>query len=142
MLDYHVMLTHALPPITLISGIGLLLLAMTARYNHSTNRVRQLIRERNSVAPCIDHELEAEIEYVFRRALMLKKSILCIVLSASFSGLQVLTAVLECFFNADLMSLKMLFLLISCGFVIASTVYFVREVWLSTRAISMSVNKN
>lgn len=141
MLDYNVMLTHALPPITLISGIGLLLLAMTARYNHSTNRVRQLIRERNSVAPCIDRDLEAEIEYVFQRALMLKMSILCIVLSASFSGLQVLTTVLECFFNTDLMNLKMFFLLLSCGFVIASTVYFVREVWLSTRAISMSVNK-
>ena len=40
MLSYSVTLSDALTPITLISGVGLLLLAMTARYNYTTDRVR------------------------------------------------------------------------------------------------------
>ena len=36
MISYAVTLSDALTPITLISGVGLLLLAMTARYNYTT----------------------------------------------------------------------------------------------------------
>ena len=37
------MLVNALTPITLISGVGLLMLCMTTRYNHATDRIRLLI---------------------------------------------------------------------------------------------------
>ncbi len=40
MVTYAATLSNALTPITLISGVGLLLLAMSARYNHTTDRVR------------------------------------------------------------------------------------------------------
>ena len=46
MISYAVTLSDALTPITLISGVGLLLLAMTARYNYTTDRVRALLKER------------------------------------------------------------------------------------------------
>ena len=87
MVEYHQMLTTSLPPVTLISGVGLLLLAMTARYNHSTNRVRQLLRERNSIAPRENQDLNHEIDLIFERASLLRMSILTVVLSATFSGL-------------------------------------------------------
>ena len=54
MLSYSVTLSDALTPITLISGVGLLLLAMTARYNYTTDRVRALLKERRQKAPVID----------------------------------------------------------------------------------------
>ena len=98
MVEYHQMLTTSLPPVTLISGVGLLLLAMTARYNHSTNRVRQLLRERNSIAPRENQDLNHEIDLIFERASLLRMSILTVVLSATFSGLQVLAGILECLF--------------------------------------------
>ena len=44
MISYAVTLSDALTPITLISGVGLLLLAMTARYNYTTDRVRALLK--------------------------------------------------------------------------------------------------
>ena len=102
MVEYHQMLTTSLPPVTLISGVGLLLLAMTARYNHSTNRVRQLLRERNSIAPRENQDLNHEIDLIFERASLLRMSILTVVLSATFSGLQVLAGILECLFMLDL----------------------------------------
>ena len=44
MISYAVTLSDALTPITLISGVGLLLLAMTARYNYTTDRVRACLK--------------------------------------------------------------------------------------------------
>ena len=139
MVEYHQMLTTSLPPVTLISGVGLLLLAMTARYNHSTNRVRQLLRERNSIAPREDDDLNHEIDFIFERASLLRKSILTVVLSATFSGLQVLAGFIECLFTLDLDVLKFGALILSIGFLLMSTIYFVREVSLSTKAIGLSV---
>ena len=40
------LLTNSLTPITLISGVGLMLLCMVARYNHTTDRVRELLARR------------------------------------------------------------------------------------------------
>lgn len=140
MVEYHQMLTTSLPPVTLISGVGLLLLAMTARYNHSTNRVRQLLRERNSIAPRENPDLNQEIDFIFERASLLRKSILTVVLSATFSGLQVLTGIVECLFMLDMDFLKLSFLILSICFLLISTIYFVREVSLSTKAIGLSVN--
>ena len=42
--EFNDSLSLALAPITLISGVGLLMICMTNRYNHATNRIRQLMR--------------------------------------------------------------------------------------------------
>ena len=139
MVEYHQMLATSLPPVPRISGVGLLLLAMTARYNHSTNRVRQLLRERNSIAPREDTDLNHEIDLIFERASLLSKSILTVVLSATFSGLQVLAGIIECLLMLNLDYLKLGALIVSIGFLLMSTIYFVREVSLSTKAIGLSV---
>ncbi len=39
-------LSSALTPETLISGVGLLMLTMSARYAHATNRIRELLKSR------------------------------------------------------------------------------------------------
>lgn len=43
---FNELLASALAPITLISGVGLLMLSMSARYNHATTRIRLLMNER------------------------------------------------------------------------------------------------
>ena len=42
-LDFSYVLSSTLTPITLISGVGLLLMTMSARYAHTTDRVRQMV---------------------------------------------------------------------------------------------------
>ena len=44
MTSFNELLASALAPITLISGVGLLMLSMSARYNHATSRIRQIGR--------------------------------------------------------------------------------------------------
>ena len=95
MLSYAVTLSDALTPITLISGVGLLLLAMTARYNYTTDRVRALLKERRQKAPVIDPVLEKAIRLTYERSHLLKNAILAVTTSAAFSGILVLVTILE-----------------------------------------------
>ena len=46
MVEFSATLSDALAPVTLISGVGLLLVSMSARYCHATSRIRQLLAER------------------------------------------------------------------------------------------------
>ena len=68
MVTYAATLSNALTPITLISGVGLLLLAMSARYNHTTDRVRQLLKERKKILPRKDSDLERAINLIYERS--------------------------------------------------------------------------
>ena len=65
--SFNEILTSALTPTMLISGVGLMMLCMTNRYNSTTDRIRKLIKRREASGlknePCID----TEIRYVFRR---------------------------------------------------------------------------
>ncbi len=140
MIDYSTVLSAALTPITLISGVGLLLVSMTNRYNHSTDRLRQLLREKNAIAPREDKDLNHAIELIFERAALLRMSILTVVLSATFSGLQVLCGIVESMVSIDMGIVKLGMLFISIGFLLISTIYFVREVSLSTKAIGLSMH--
>ena len=95
MISYAVTLSDALTPITLISGVGLLLLAMTARYNYTTDRVRALLKERRQKAPAVDPVLEKAIRLTYERSHLLKNAILAVTTSAAFSGILVLVTILE-----------------------------------------------
>ena len=117
-IDFAQVLSAALTPITLISGVGLLLLTMSARYAHTTGRVRQLLRTRNLIGNN-DPKLNHAIELIFMRAALLKKAILLVVLSAACSGLLVLGAV---------------------GLIVISTIFFSFEVNISLKALGMSVH--
>ena len=46
--EFNSIVAQALTPITLISGVGILMLCMTARYNHATERIRQLMEKREA----------------------------------------------------------------------------------------------
>ena len=46
MVEFSATLSDALAPVTLISGVGLLLVSMSARYCHATSRIRQLLEQR------------------------------------------------------------------------------------------------
>ena len=81
-IDFSLILSSALTPITLISGVGLLLLTMSARYDHTTARVRQLLHADEMTGGTDPHLAEA-IELIFHRAELLRKAILFVVLSAA-----------------------------------------------------------
>lgn len=139
-IDFSVILSSALTPITLISGVGLLLMTMSARYAHTAERVRQLLKTKVMTADP-SPELCDSIRLIYHRAQLLRKAILFVVLSAACSGLLVLTSTIEAIFGLDLDTTKHIFLLASVGLIVISTIFFSLEVNISLKALGMSVHK-
>ena len=88
-IDFASILSSALTPITLISGVGLLLMAMSARYAQACDRVRENLRQQGR-SPDFDPGIEERLILNYHRAELLRKAILFVVLSAASSGLLIL----------------------------------------------------
>lgn len=145
-MEFVSVLSSALTPVTLISGVGLLMLTMSARYAHTTNRIRELLKNRLQIIKEPDaiedvKLIDEEILLIFHRSKLLKRSILFVVMSAAFSGLLVLTSVLATMFGLNLRGAEDLLLFLAVGFIVISTVLFSREVSISLRALGMTVRR-
>ena len=122
------LLVNALTPITLISGVGLLMLCMVIRYNHSTDRIRQLIKKREDGGWRDEPDIDHEIRLIYRRARYLRLAMLSLTLSDVFSGLLVATNVFASFSGFNAVTLSAVWLVCALGLIVVSTGYGNSEV--------------
>ncbi|WP_337807969.1 DUF2721 domain-containing protein [Parasutterella sp.] len=139
MVEFSATLSDALAPVTLISGVGLLLVSMSARYCHATSRIRQLLAERKEESEDFHEEIDQSIDLIYKRASLLKTGILTLMISAAFSSLQVLVIVIERLFSLDLSLMKSTMLLASVIFIVISSCIYVSEVQVSVKALGLTV---
>ena len=140
MVEFSATLSDALAPVTLISGVGLLLVSMSARYCHATSRIRQLLAERKAESEDFHEEIDQSIDLIYKRASLLKTGILTLMISAAFSSLQVLVIVIERLFSLDLSLMKSTMLLASVIFIVISSCIYVSEVQVSVKALGLTVH--
>ena len=140
MVEFSATLSDALAPVTLISGVGLLLVSMSARYCHATSRIRQLLAERKEESEDFHEEIDQSIDLIYKRASLLKTGILTLMISAAFSSLQVLVIVIERRFSLDLSLMKSTMLLASVIFIVISSCIYVSEVQVSVKALGLTVH--
>ena len=140
MVEFSATLSDALAPVTLISGVGLLLVSMSARYCHATSRIRQLLAERKEESEDFHEEIDQSIDLIYKRASLLKTGILTLMISAAFSSLQVLVIVLERLFSLDLSLMKSTMLLAPVIFIVISNCIYVSEVQVSVKALGLTVH--
>ena len=129
--EFNDSLSLALAPITLISGVGLLMICMTNRYNHATNRIRQLMAKRegnidNSISRSV---IDTEIDLLYMRASLLRRGMLSVALSAFFSA--ILVAV----------SVSARFLVAAVLLIVLSALLFAGEINVSLKALKLAVDK-
>ena len=140
MVEFSATLSDDLAPVTLISGVGLLLVSMSARYCHATSRIRQLLAERKEESEDFHEEIDQSIDLIYKRASLLKTGILTLMISAAFSSLQVLVIVIERLFSLDLSLMKSTMLLASVIFIVISSCIYVSEVQVSVKALGLTVH--
>lgn len=140
MVEFSATLSDALAPVTLISGAGLLLVSMSARYCHATSRIRQLLAERKEESEDFHEGIDQSIDLIYKRASLLKTGILTSMISAAFSSLQVLVIVIERLFSLDLSLMKSTMLLASVIFIVISSCIYVSEVQVSVKALGLTVH--
>ena len=135
--SFAALLTNSITPVTLISGVGLMLLCMTARYNHTTDRVRQLLKRREDGDYEKEPDLDFEIHLIFRR---LRRAMLSLVLSDVCSGLIVATNVAAHLSNLNFVTLSSIWLAFALALIVASSIYFSLEVRLSLHALETAID--
>ena len=140
MVEFSATLSDALAPVTLISGVGLLLVSMSARYCHATSRIRQLLAERKEESEDFHEEIDQSIDLIYKRASLLKTGILTLMISAAFSSRQVLVIVIERLFSLDVSLMKSTMLLASVIFIVISSCIYVSEVQVSVKALGLTVH--
>lgn len=138
--EFNQILASSLTPITLISGVGLLMICMTARYNHATNRIRQLMAKRATAAAKFEPVIDAEIDLIYERASLVRRGMLCVALSAVFSALLVTLCVLADFTDVSLLYVEGGLLMGAITLIVVSTLYFSAEVNLSLHALKMAID--
>lgn len=140
--EFNQSLALALGPITLISGVGLLMICMTNRYNHATNRIRQLMAKRHTleagVSPLIP-VIDEEIDLLYIRASLLRRGMLSVALSALLSALLVAVSVGSRFFDMDLAGLESVILVAATLLIVLSALFFSSEISVSLKALALAV---
>ena len=73
LIPFDAVVSNALTPITLISGVGLVMLCMTNRYNHTVDRIRQLLQLYADSTNTEEPDLLEEIHLIYYRSSLLLK---------------------------------------------------------------------
>lgn len=141
--EFNDSLSLALAPITLISGVGLLMICMTNRYNHATNRIRQLMakHEGNIDNSIIRSVIDTEIDLLYMRASLLRRGMLSVALSAFFSAVLVAVSVSARFLDLDIHILESCILVAAVLLIVLSALLFAGEINVSLKALKLAVDK-
>ena len=132
-------LRDAIGPVILISGVGLLLLTMTNRMGRAIDRARQLKTEL-SVRTGRDREQTlAQVTVLYRRARIIRLSIILAATSAALASLLVVTLFVNGLLQFQL-GLLIGLLFVGCMLsLLASLITFIFDINLSLHALKLEL---
>lgn len=130
-------LQTAISPVVLVSGIGLLILSMTNRFAHTTDRIRLLVKQlEGSDYDEPDHRRRVQIRILYRRSRVLLLAISLALGSILFVSLLV-TALFSTFFiQVNLQGTVVILFTISLLCLVASVVLFIQDMSLALKALT------
>jgi hypothetical protein len=137
---FEQVLSAAVTPLVLISGVGLILLSLVNRYNHAIDRTRQLYNEHDSNCG-LSPGRKKQVEHMYMRCNILRKSIGFLIFSIVCSVILILFILLEMFVNYNMNFFKITLLFIAVISITVSTVLFFFDVRLSMKALDIELGK-
>jgi len=136
-----VTLQTSLAPCVFISGVGLLVLSMTNRLGRPLDRIRALTTELKGAEGESRSVILAEIDVLYRRAMLLQNSVSLAVLSIFFVGTIILLLFVDVTFNAGLEWLIMVLFSASLICLVVSLALFVWDIRLALESIRIEINR-
>jgi hypothetical protein len=129
----------AIGPVILISGVGLLLLTLTNRYGRTIDRSRALVRELRELEGTDRQRLEGQIDILYRRARLIRLSILLSAVSVLLASVLIIVLFLTALFKLE-MGVVISLLFIACMLSLSgSLVAFIRELNVSLAALKLEL---
>jgi hypothetical protein len=129
----------AIGPVILISGVGLLLLTLTNRYARTIDRSRQLVGELRQCGAPDRQRLEGQIQILYRRARLIRLSILLAGVSVLLASVLIIVLFLTALWKLEV-GLLISLLFIACMVTVSgSLVAFIRDINLSLAALKLEL---
>ena len=127
----------AIGPVVLISGVGLLILALTNRLARVIDRGRTLAGEIRGTGQTEHPNINKQLVILSRRAHLLQRSIFFAVLSVLFSAVLVILLFFTAALHIESVWLIVVFFVGSLGSLIFALINFLRDVRLSLIAFDI-----
>lgn len=132
-------LQTAIGPMILISGLGLLLLAMTNRLGRTIDRSRELLDEYDDLPSAARTRVDREIGVLWRRARYVRSAILLACASCLGAATLVILLFLTSLFRVEAtLAVEGVFIL-SMACLIASLIFFLLDVNLTLSALRIEL---
>lgn len=129
----------AIGPVILISGVGLLLLTLTNRLGRTVDRSRQLRQELREFAQEDRHRLGPQVDILYRRARLLRLSIIMAGLSVLLVAILIIVVFLSVLMKLEV-GIAITLLFIACmAALIISLIAFIRDIQLSLQALKLEL---
>jgi hypothetical protein len=139
--DLVPVLQVAIGPVILISGVGLLLLTMTNRLGRAIDRARQLASEVDKRAQEEREHLLAQVAMIYRRARVLRLTIILAVLSVLLAGVLIISLFLSAMLQInDAPAVSTVFILCISS-LIGSLLAFSYDIHLSLAALKLELRQ-
>jgi hypothetical protein len=135
------LLQIAVGPVILISGVGLLLLSLTNRFGRAVDRSRQLIHDMRQAGEPDRRQLRSQIEVLYRRAHLIRTSIILAATSVLCTSLLIITLFLAALLQWGATVVVSLFFLGSVLTLIGALVTFIVEIHLSLQALRLEMGQ-
>jgi hypothetical protein len=132
-------LQNAISPVTLISGVGLLLLSMTNRFARTTDRARALARDARADPRAVPENVHVQIRILYRRSRILLVSISLALSSIFLVSVLIISLFASSIFNLDLHLWAGALFALSLLALIASLALFIQDMGLSLSALKLEL---
>jgi hypothetical protein len=135
-------LQTAIGPVVMISGVGLLLLTMTNRLARVVDRSRTLARQVRATRDEAKEPIRAQLRILKHRAGLIRRAIALATFCVLFAAILIIALFVTALFSVDIPWLVAVLFILSMGSLIASIVYFIRDVNYSLAAIKLEVGED
>ena len=126
-------------PMVLISGTGIFLLTINARFIQAVERIWKVNKEMEDSSD--DEVLKDIIEILFKRCRLLRRSLELLVCSVISSGLLMVAILSATLFGHDVKVIGISLLALSCLLIVASMIILLLDVILSSKATMLKIKK-
>lgn len=129
----------AIGPVILISGVGLLLLTLTNRFGRAVDRSRALGREVREVGPEERQRLGAQVVILYRRAQVIRLSIIMAALSLLLAAVLIIVLFVTALVRLEDGFIIVALFICCLASLIVSLAAFIRDIQLSLHALRLEL---
>ena len=131
----------AIAPVVLISGVGLLLLTLTARLGRIVDRTRLLAAERRHADPETREALDAQLAVLSNRARLIRLAVALSASSVAIIGILITVLFLGLLLEWNVALVAAFLFVASLLSLVAAMLVFVRELFHALTALSMTLEE-